>query len=100
MRLLIYEPELHPNIKKDLKKIDRQFLSAIKEDHIKNKLLIDPYIGEPLTGNLSGIWSYHLKLNKTEYRIANSIFEEKKQIYIYMVSKRENFYRDLKSRLG
>ena len=68
--------------------------------HIE-KILDDPHqAGEPLSGSLEGVSSYHFRKNKVEYRIAFAVNEKAKIVYIIMVGKRENFYEILKRRLG
>jgi mRNA-degrading endonuclease RelE of RelBE toxin-antitoxin system len=46
-----FRDEYHPQVKKDLKKIDKSVQFEIKDFHIP-KILNDPYIGDELTGNL------------------------------------------------
>ena len=94
----MFKDEYHPAVKSDLKKIDKVVQKEIKEIHIP-AILEDPYNSEQLIGNLSGIYSYHFRKLKTEYRICYFIDEEKETVYILMIGKRENFYKILQRRL-
>ena len=64
-----------------------RFLKKIKEKPLKDKyqavidqLFLDPYIGEPKSGDLSGIYccdiSYNISYNKTNYELAYTIIEQ------------------------
>ncbi|MCP4131463.1 MAG: type II toxin-antitoxin system mRNA interferase toxin, RelE/StbE family [bacterium] len=94
----MFEDEYHPQVKKDLKGIDKPVILDIKEKHIL-LILEAPFEGEELSGDLSGIFSYHFRKNKIDYRISYIINEKKKVVYILMIGKRENFYKLLKKRL-
>ncbi len=94
----MFRDEYHPAVKKDIKKIDKAIQEEIKEIHI-SAILSNPYIGEQLVGNFEGIYSYHFKKTRTEYRICYLISEQRKAVYVLMIGKRENFYKILKRRL-
>ena len=94
-----YKDEFHPRVKSDLKKLDKGVVREIYDIHLEN-ILREPYSGEKLHGDLEGVSSYHLRVNKVDYRIAYSVEEDKKIVYIVMVGKRENFYEILKRRLS
>lgn len=65
----MYKDEYHPRVKQGLKKIDAPIRKQIKTAHIP-AILSAPDIGETLTGDLSGIRSYHCKIANQQYRIA------------------------------
>jgi len=90
--------EYHPQVKKDLKKIDKSVQLEIKDFHIP-KILNDPYIADELTGDLAGIRSYHFKKDRVQYRISYIIDETQEIVYILMIGKRESFYDILRRRL-
>ena len=94
-----YRDEYHPKVKPDLKRLDRQVITEIFNTHIE-KILREPYTGEKLHGDLEGVFSYHFRKGKVDYRIAYLIEETKKIVYILMVRKRESFYEILKRRLS
>ncbi|MBC8386007.1 MAG: type II toxin-antitoxin system RelE/ParE family toxin [Candidatus Cloacimonetes bacterium] len=54
---------------------------------------------DQLSGDLSGIYSYHFKFNRIQYRISYIIEEYEKSVYILSISKRESFYQILKRRI-
>lgn len=73
----MYKDEYHPQVKKDVKKLDIQVKKEIEDYHI-NMILNDPLKYELLTGNFRGIYSYHFKKNKVEYRICYMVNDNKK----------------------
>ncbi|MDL1969730.1 MAG: type II toxin-antitoxin system RelE/ParE family toxin [Candidatus Desulfofervidaceae bacterium] len=94
----MFRDRYHPKVKKDLKKIDKIVQKDIKEIHIP-AILHNSYIGQQLTGNLAGIYSYHFKKGRTDYRICYIVNEQESTVYVLMIGTRENFYRDLIRRL-
>ena len=92
-----FKEEFHPKIKSDLKKIDKFVVKRIKEFHL-NKILENPYNNPSLKGNLSNVYSYHFRENRTEYRIAYTI-KDNVIIFYYMIASRENFYKMVGNRI-
>jgi len=62
----MYKEQYHPSVKKDLRKIDRGVRKKIKNIWLP-KLLLEPHDGKELIGPLSGIRSYHIKVEKVQY---------------------------------
>lgn len=81
-----------------------RFLKKIKEKPLKAKfremideILGDPHIGDPKTGDLSGIFCCEFFYNKTIYELAYSLIEENGDtIVVILAGTRENFYEQLK----
>jgi mRNA-degrading endonuclease RelE of RelBE toxin-antitoxin system len=94
-----YKDAYHPRVKVDLKKLDKHVVKEIYSIHL-DILLDNPLTGECLSGELEGILSYHFRKNKVDYRIAYTIDDAMKIVYIIMIGKRENFYKILKRRLS
>ncbi len=94
-----YKDEYHPRVKSDLKKLDKSVVREVYDIHLEN-ILHKPYRGDKLHGDLEGVLSYHFRKNKVDYRIAYSVEEDKRIVYIVMIGKRENFYEVLKRRLS
>ena len=94
-----YKDEYHPKVKSDLKKLDKHVVKEIYGSHLDN-ILDKPHSGEPLYGDLAGVFSYHLRMNKVDYRIAYTVDEMKRVVYVIMIGKRENYYDILKRRLS
>ena len=93
-----YKDEYHPRVKSDLKKLDREVVREFFRLHIEN-ILHEPNIWERLHGDLEGVYSYHFRKNRVDYRAAYTIEEAEKIVYILMVGKRESFYDILKRRM-
>ncbi len=81
-----------------------RFLKKLKEKPLKlafqnvvDEILINPYIGNPKMGDLSGVYSYDIFYNKTNYELAYAILEEKDEaVVVILAGTHENFYDDLK----
>ena len=93
----MYKDRYHPQVKKDIKKLDKTVQTAIKNIHI-SAILSNPFQYNRLKGNLSGIYSYHFR-QFNEYRICYIINEQEQVVYILMIAKRENFYKLLEKRI-
>jgi mRNA interferase RelE/StbE len=82
----MYEIIFRTPAQKFLKKLDpfirKEILKKIK------KLEENPFIGEPLVGNLSGLW----KLRYDKYRIIYEVEDEKLIIFVLNIGHRKNVY--------
>jgi mRNA-degrading endonuclease RelE of RelBE toxin-antitoxin system len=79
-----------------LKKLKEKPLKATFQKAI-DEILKDPYMGEPKTGDLSGIFCYDIYYNKTNYELAYTIVEDgNSTIVVILAGTRENFYEELK----
>jgi hypothetical protein len=88
----------------------RPFAQYIKKAHKPLQLAIEdavdlvcsaPYIGDPKTGDLSGIRVYKFRFNRQEYLLAYRTADanlscEFISIDFYQVGSHENFYAELK----
>ena len=81
-----------------------RYLKKLKEKPLKEKfraaidqIQLDPYCGDPKTGDLSGIYCYDIFHNKTNYELAYTIIEEEDEtVVVILAGTRENFYEELK----
>lgn len=81
-----------------------RYLKKIKEKPLKDKfqsaigqILLNPYYGEPKTGDLNGIYCCNIFYNKTNYELAYTIIEEDGEtVVVILAGTRENFYTELK----
>ncbi len=81
-----------------------RYLKKLKEKALKDKfqaaidqVQMDPYFGEPKTGDLSGIYCCDIFHNKTNYELAYTIIEEDDEtVVVILAGTRENFYEELK----
>ena len=94
----MYKDEYHPQVKKDLKKIDAPVREKIKNVFIP-EILENSEVGINLVGDLIGIRSYHFTHSKQQYRIAYIVNEDDRIVFIQMVAKRGDFYTLLKRRI-
>lgn len=86
----------------------QRFFKKIRENGLKDKfkealnfILSDPYVGEPKTGDLAGVYGYDVYYNKTNYEIAYRIYEENEDLVVVLLAgTRENFYEELKRYLN
>jgi len=81
-----------------------RFIKKLKEIPLKDlfrktvdEILIDPYVGESKSGDLSGIFCCDIYYNKTNYELAYTIVESPTEtIVIVLACTRENFFEELK----
>ncbi len=81
-----------------------RYLKKLKEKPLKEKfraaidqIQLDPYCGDPKTGDLSGIYCCDIFHNKTNYELAYTIIEEEDEtVVVILAGTRENFYAELK----
>jgi mRNA-degrading endonuclease RelE of RelBE toxin-antitoxin system len=94
----MYKDQYHPQVKKDLKKLDRKAAAEFWKTHLL-RILSDPGEGDLLVGDLAGIRSYHFQVVGKDYRVAYVASSKDLVVYILMIAKRENFYDILKRRI-
>jgi len=92
----MYKLIILPPAARYLKKLKEKPLKAAFQKAI-DEILKDPFIGEPKTGDLSGIFCYDIYYNKTSYELAYTIIEEGDSTVVVVLSGTpENFYEELK----
>jgi len=85
-----------PPAAKYLKKLKDKKLKTLYQEAI-DKISVDHTIGEPKSGDLSGVFGYDIFYNKTNYELAYTVeYEDNKIIVVIMAGTRENFYDELK----
>lgn len=85
-----------PPAAKYLKKLKDKKLKTLYQEAI-DKIREDHTIGQPKTGDLSGVYGYDIFYNKTNYELAYTVeYEDDKIIVVIMAGTRENFYDELK----
>jgi len=72
----MFKDKYHPRVKRDLKKLDRPVVEEIRTVHIQ-KILANPFSSDTLHGDLSGIYSYHFRQNKVDYRVSYMVHQGK-----------------------
>ena len=87
-----YSPAIEKYFKKlKDKKLKEKYKNAI------DLITKDYRIGNLKTGDLSGIYSYDIFYNRTNYELAYSVRIENDEIIIFILAgTRENFYEELK----
>ena len=81
-----------------------RFFKKLKEKPLKNaykealkSISVNPYIGQPKRGDLSGIYGFDVKYKGINYEIAYTISEVNgKKVVVLLAGTRENFYQELK----
>lgn len=80
------------------------FFKKLKEKPLKDEykkalqnISVNPYIGQPKRGDLSGIYGFDIKYKGINYEIAYTINEvNDKKVVVLLAGTRENFYEQLK----
>ena len=70
MRFLVFNEKYHPQVKKDIKKLNKSLIQEILNKHLQIILKNPSTVSDQLIGDLTGIYSYHFKFNRIQYRIA------------------------------
>ncbi|BAF58214.1 MAG: type II toxin-antitoxin system RelE/ParE family toxin [Pelotomaculum sp.] len=92
----MYKLIILPPAARYLKKIKEKPLKAAFQKAV-DEILKDPYMGEPKTGDLAGVFCYDIYYNKTNYELAYTIIEEGgSTVVVILAGTRENFYEELK----
>lgn len=81
-----------------------RFFKKLKEKPLKTaykkalqNISVNPYIGQPKRGDLSGIYGFDVKYKGINYEIAYTISEVNgKKVVVLLAGTRENFYQELK----
>lgn len=85
-----------PPAAKFIKKLKDKKLKLLYQEAIE-KIRTDYTVGEPKTGDLSGIYGLDIYYNKTNYELAYTVeYQEDEVIVVIMAGTRENFYDQLK----
>jgi len=85
---LNYKVLFDDKVKKDLKKIDKLWQKKII-DTIKEKLLINPYCGKKLVGNLSP----YFRIRVQDYRVVYEIIDEEILVVVIKIKHRKDVYK-------
>lgn len=89
-----YRVVMAPSAHRRYKKFEPQLKRKVREEI--GALAEEPHRYQELRGPLKGIRSYHFHHEKTHYRIAYRIVEDRDQIEIVLVNSRESFYQALR----
>ncbi len=90
-KLIILPPAARYFKKLKEKPLKAKFQAAIDE------LLLNPYSGQPKTGDLTGIYCCDIFYNQTNYELAYTIVKENEEtVVVILAGTRENFYIELK----
>jgi mRNA interferase RelE/StbE len=92
-----YRILFHPKLKADIAALPKYLRTSLLNDHFP-RIQSDPSIGKPLSGVLTGLFSYSIMFPGAQYRVAYRIVEVDQVIFIVMVGRRERFYDRLKLR--
>ena len=85
-----------PPAAKYIKKIKDKKLKELYSKAV-DAICSDYTLGEPKTGDLSGLYGYDIYYNRTNYELAYKVEEVNGEIIIVvMAGTRENFYEELK----
>ncbi len=90
----MYKIFITSSAKKAAKKLPK--IVRFKAIEVSQKLVNTPFLGEKLSGSLYFLHSLHFKVGGKEYRLAYTIDQEKKIIFVHLVQIREGFYQRLK----
>ena len=90
-----YIEEFHPQIKRDLKILDKSLAKNIFLHF--DKILENPFLYKQLINYKPPVYSYKFFHNNTNYRIAFRVINN--TVRFLKITTRQNFYDDLSNRL-
>jgi mRNA-degrading endonuclease RelE of RelBE toxin-antitoxin system len=94
----MYELRFHPQVDKELGRLVKATVKAVKEFHL-SKIASSPFeMGISLSGPLSRFRKYVFSHKGTSYRIAYEVDKDTRIVYVLMIGKREGFYERLERR--
>jgi len=93
----MYEVLIPKSVIKEIKRLGKPVAQKVKK--AIGDIAENPYLGEPLKGDLADIRKWVIKDRGIQYRIAYEIYEDRVEVKIIRVGTRENFYEELKRRL-
>ena len=93
----MYEVIVPKSVIKEIKKLEKPVVQKVRK--AIEEIAENPYLGEPLKGDLSDIRKWIIKVQGIQYRIAYEIYEDRVEVKIILIGTRENFYNELKRRL-
>lgn len=93
----MYEVIVPKSVIKEIKKLGKPVAQKVKK--AIGDIAENPYLGEPLKGDLADIRKWVIKEQGIQYRIAYEIYDDRVEVKIIRVGTRENFYEELKRRL-
>jgi addiction module RelE/StbE family toxin len=93
-----YQLRFATAVKKDLRKLDKALQHELHTVHFP-ALQQDPFQANPLSQELRGLWSYHIKHKGHPYRIVYEIDREARVVLVIMIGPRGRFYEALKRRI-
>lgn len=77
----------HPKVRRDLRKLDAAAREDIRTRHIP-AIQADPGIADLLAADLEGVRSYHFRSENQPLRIAYTVGEAEKTVYILKIARR------------
>ena len=90
----MHQVVITPSAKKESKKLPKKVRIVAFET--AQRLKVNPYSGERLSGSLNFLYSFHFKVEGKDYRLAYAIDDKNKLIIVHLIQIRENFYQKLK----
>lgn len=93
----MYEVIVPKSVIKEMKKLGKPVVQKMKK--AIGDIAENPYLGEPLKGDLADIRKWVIIDQGFQYRIAYEIYEDRVEVKIIRIGTRENFYEELKRRL-
>jgi mRNA-degrading endonuclease RelE of RelBE toxin-antitoxin system len=88
-----YEIRTTGSFERAFKKLPPQIREVVKKQIFR--LEDNPRSGEQLRGKFRFLYSLHIKLENTEYRVVYTVKEHEQRIELHYVASRENFYKEV-----
>lgn len=83
---MVYQLDIPPHVAQIIRRFPPDLKKSVKE--ALRAICEDPALGEPLVGDLEGLWKYRVR----RYRIIYVPNKEKRLIQVYAVGHRREIY--------
>ncbi len=88
-----YQPDIPPHVAQIIRHLPPDVKQSVKQ--ALRALSLDPFSGQPLLGDLKGLWKYKAR----RFRIVYEIDPQEKLFRIFAVGHRKEVYEEITERL-
>jgi mRNA interferase RelE/StbE len=91
--MAVYRPDIPPHVAEDMRHLAPELKRSVKQ--ALRSLSSDPFSGEPLLRELSGLWKYKVR----RFRIVYEVDRKSRVIRIFAIAHRRDVYEELADRI-
>ena len=91
--MAVFEPDIPPHIAEIIRHLPPDLKRSVKQ--ALRALSLDPFSGQPLLGDLEGLWKYRAR----RFRIIYEVDAQERVFRIFAVGHRKEVYEEVAERL-